>query len=298
VPTHAPPRTHARTRAHDSQPHPRATAHTTAHARVRLTTAHAHTQVMTSCDPGAAHRDVSIKNKMLYAKLHGYDFEWWVTAYKAPQGQTPRPPIWTKTAFLLDVLAGTEGVSTTHTHTHTTRAHTHTRARARAHTHTHTHTGNGRTLSEAQCMGVSPSSSTLLTSAPREMSNRATLSWFWYAAQCSGVWPSVSLCATESPAQYERPVSPCAWRCNPRDTEEKKTGHQGTLLDDEVVSHEHVAVLAGMNETIVSTLVALGDVRSLLDQQQHALEPQRNDYVRDRSDAQGHSLRMKHDIST
>lgn len=66
-------------------------------------------KVMTSCDPGAAHRDVSIKNKMLYAKLHGYDFEWWVTAYKAPQGQTPRPPIWTKTAFLLDVLAGTEG---------------------------------------------------------------------------------------------------------------------------------------------------------------------------------------------
>jgi hypothetical protein len=79
-------------------------------------------------------------------------------------------------------------------------------------------------------MGVSPSSSTLLTSAPREMSNRATLSWFWYAAQCSGVWPSVSLCATESPAQYERPVSPCARPCRDTEEEKQKTGHKVPCL--------------------------------------------------------------------
>lgn len=84
------------------------------------------------------------------------------------------------------------------------------------------------------------------------------------------------------------------------DTEEKKDRPQGTLLDDEVVSHEHVAVLAGMNETIVATLVALGDVRSLLDQQQHALGATTGPYyVRDqRVRAQGHSLRMQHDTNT
>jgi cobalamin biosynthesis protein CobT len=60
------------------------TAHAPPHTHMHAT--HNRTQVMTSCDRGTAHKDVSIKNKMLYAKLHGYDFEWWVAAYKAPQG--------------------------------------------------------------------------------------------------------------------------------------------------------------------------------------------------------------------
>jgi pyruvate/2-oxoglutarate dehydrogenase complex dihydrolipoamide acyltransferase (E2) component len=117
-------RTRTRTTAH-AHAHAHAPPHTHTHTHATYN----RTQVMTSCDPGTAHKDVSIKNKMLYAKLHGYDFEWWVAAYKAPQGQTPRPPIWTKTDFLLDVLAGTKGVSTTPalahtTHTHMTHAHT------------------------------------------------------------------------------------------------------------------------------------------------------------------------------
>ncbi|ELR16001.1 galactosyl transferase GMA12/MNN10 family protein [Acanthamoeba castellanii str. Neff] len=90
------------TRTERVAPPPRSTCNTTPRS-----TRAANSSMARATAP--ASRDVSIKNKMLYAKLHGYDFEWWVTAYKAPQGQTPRPPIWTKTAFLLDVLAGTEG---------------------------------------------------------------------------------------------------------------------------------------------------------------------------------------------
>ncbi|ELR19556.1 galactosyl transferase GMA12/MNN10 family protein [Acanthamoeba castellanii str. Neff] len=61
-------------------------------------------KILTSCDPSTEHKDVSIKNKVLYAKLQQYDFEWWVAAYQAPAGQKPRPPIWTKTALLLEAL--------------------------------------------------------------------------------------------------------------------------------------------------------------------------------------------------
>jgi hypothetical protein len=61
-------------------------------------------QVLTSCYPPAGHKDMSIKNKMLYAKMQQYDFEWWVWNYEAPKGKVWRGGIWTKAVLLLDAL--------------------------------------------------------------------------------------------------------------------------------------------------------------------------------------------------
>jgi hypothetical protein len=47
---------------------------------------------------------MSIKNKMLYAKMQHYDFEWWVWNYEAPKGKVWRGGIWTKAVLLLDAL--------------------------------------------------------------------------------------------------------------------------------------------------------------------------------------------------
>ncbi len=73
-------------------------------------------QVLTSCYPPSGHKDVSIKNKMLYAKMQHYDFEWWVWNYEAPEGQVRRGGIWTKAVLLLDALDGLDALSNATVH--------------------------------------------------------------------------------------------------------------------------------------------------------------------------------------
>lgn len=56
---------------------------------------------MTSCGPTTPYLDVSIKNKMLYAQLHQYDFRWMVETF------TLRPiSQWGKMVPILEGLGG------------------------------------------------------------------------------------------------------------------------------------------------------------------------------------------------